>query len=194
MSTVHTHPNLSRMQELEGELHDERHAHQLDSKRVQELSAVAEQLQYVKAELEQESATLKTDKVQLLQRTEALVQQQAELRQTSDVLRTENTTLSQQVCFAGVRCWLQTSGCLIDVCLPFQVSTLKIVNQEAVKSFAEHLQRVKIRVVESFEQFSQGILDSNALLDTLKDLGMEVNFSAESLDALPDIAGRPGLK
>lgn len=51
-----------------------------------------------------------------------------------------------------------------------------------------------MRVVESFEQFSTGVLDSNGLLDTLKDLGMEVNFSAESLDALPDVAGRPGLK
>jgi hypothetical protein len=53
---------------------------------------------------------------------------------------------------------------------------------------------LKVRVVGSFEQFSQGFLDSHGLLDTLKDLGMEVNFSAESLDALPDVAGRPGLK
>jgi len=53
---------------------------------------------------------------------------------------------------------------------------------------------LKVRVVESFEQFSQGFLDSHGLLNTLKDLGMEVNFSAESLDALPDVAGRPGLK
>ena len=75
-----------------------------------------------------------------------------------------------------------------------QVNRLKIVNQEAVNTFAEHLTRIKTRVVESFEQFSQGRLDSTGLLDTLKDLGMEVNFSAEALDALPDIAGRPGLK
>lgn len=75
-----------------------------------------------------------------------------------------------------------------------QVNRLKIVNQEAVNTFAQHLKRIKVRVVESFEKFSQGALDSNALLDTLKDLGMEVNFSAEALDALPDVAGRPGLK
>lgn len=74
------------------------------------------------------------------------------------------------------------------------MNRLKIVNQEAVNTFAEHLKCIKIRVVESFEQFSQGMLDSTALLDTLKDLGMEVNFSAEALDALPDVAGRPGLK
>jgi hypothetical protein len=53
---------------------------------------------------------------------------------------------------------------------------------------------LKVRVVESFEQFSQGFLDSHGLLNTLKDMGMEVNFSAESLDALPDVAGKPGLK
>ncbi len=88
------------MQELEGELQDERKAHQIDSQRVQELSVVAEQLQHVKAELELESATLRTDKAQLLQRTQALVQQQAELRQTSDVLQTENTALTQQVGYA----------------------------------------------------------------------------------------------
>ena len=74
------------------------------------------------------------------------------------------------------------------------MNRLKIVNQEAVNTFSEHLKRVKIRVVESFEKFSQGLLDSTELLDTLHDLGMEVNFSAESLDALPDVAGRPGLK
>ena len=85
------------MQELEEELQDERKAHQVNSRRVQELSAAAEQLEHVKAELEQESANLKTDKAQLLQRTETLVQQQAELRQTSEVLKTENTSLTQQV-------------------------------------------------------------------------------------------------
>ena len=78
--------------------------------------------------------------------------------------------------------------------LSVQVNRLKIVNQEAVNTFAEHLKRIKSRVVESFEQFSQGRLDSTGLLDTLKDLGMEVNFPAEALDALPDVAGRPGLK
>lgn len=88
---------LHGVQELEGELQDERKARQIDSKRVQELRVAAEQLQLVKAELEQESATLRVDKAQLLQRTEALVQQQAELRQTSDVLRTENTALALQV-------------------------------------------------------------------------------------------------
>ena len=84
------------MQELEGELREEKEAHQADSKRAQELGVVASQLQQVKVELEQESATLKADKAQLLQRTEALVQQQAELRQSSDILRRENTTLTQQ--------------------------------------------------------------------------------------------------
>lgn len=84
------------MQDLEGQLRDEKEARQNDSKRANELSAVASQLQKVKVELEQESATLKADKVQLLQRTEALVQQQAELRQSSDVLTKENTTLTQQ--------------------------------------------------------------------------------------------------
>ncbi|KAL0049565.1 hypothetical protein WJX82_004917 [Trebouxia sp. C0006] len=158
------------VKELEEELQDERKAHQVNSKRVQELSATAEQLEHVKSELEQESATLRTDKAQLLQRTETLVQQQAELRQTSEGLRVENTSLTQQV------------------------NRLKIVNQEAVSTFADHLKRLKVRVVGSFEQFSQGFLDSHGLLDTLKDLGMEVNFSAESLDALPDVAGRPGLK
>lgn len=158
------------LQGLEEELRDEREAHHTDSKRAKELSVLASQLQKVKTELEQESATLKADKAQLLQRTEALVQQQAELRQSSDVLTKENTTLTQQV------------------------NRLKIVNQEAVNTFAQHLKRIKVRVVESFEKFSQGALDSNALLDTLKDLGMEVNFSAEALNALPDVAGRPGLK
>lgn len=85
------------LQELEEELQDERKAHQVNSKRVQELSATAEQLEHVKSELEQESATLRTDKAQLLQRTETLVQQQAELRQTSEGLRVENTSLTQQV-------------------------------------------------------------------------------------------------
>ena len=75
-----------------------------------------------------------------------------------------------------------------------QVNRLKIVNQEAVKTFTDHLQRLRNKVIESFEHFSLGHIDSNALLDTLHDLGMEVNFSAESLDALPDIVGRPGLK
>ncbi|KAL3145003.1 hypothetical protein ABBQ32_003505 [Trebouxia sp. C0010 RCD-2024] len=158
------------LQDLEEELRDEREAHQTDSKRVQDLNFAASQLRKVKGELEQESAALKADKAQLLQRTEALVQQQAELRQSSDVLAKENTTLTQQV------------------------NRLKIVNQEAVNTFAEHLKRIKVRVVESFEQFSEGALDSIGLLDTLKDLGMEVNFSAEALDALPDVAGRPGLK
>ena len=89
------------MQELEGELREEKEAHQADSKRAQELSAVASQLQKVKAELEQESATLKADKAQLLQKTEALTQQQAELRQSSDVLRNENTKLTQQASNSG---------------------------------------------------------------------------------------------
>lgn len=84
------------MQELEGELREEKAAHQADSKRAQELSAVADQLQKVKSELEQESATLKADKAQLLQKTETLTQQQAELRESSDVLKIENTKLTQQ--------------------------------------------------------------------------------------------------
>lgn len=88
------------MQELEGQLRDEKEARQIDSKRANELSDVANQLRKVKIELEQESATLKADKAQLLQRTEALVQQQTELRQSSDVLMKENTTLTQQASFA----------------------------------------------------------------------------------------------
>ena len=88
------------MQELEGQLRDEKEARQIDNKRVNELSAVANELQKVQVGLEQESATLKADKVQLLQRTEALMQQQAELRQSSDVLMKENTTLTQQASIA----------------------------------------------------------------------------------------------
>lgn len=90
----------ARVQELEGQLRDEKEARQIDSKRANELSAVASQLRKVKIELEQESTVLKADKVQLLQRTEALVQQQAELRQSSDVLMKENTTLTQQASIA----------------------------------------------------------------------------------------------
>lgn len=182
------------MQDLEEELRDEREARQTDSKRVQDLNVAASQLRKVKGELEQESATLKADKAQLLQRTEALVQQQAELRLSSDVLTKENTTLTQQASIAKqtAKCWhIQENSVSLSM---MQVNRLKIVNQEAVNTFAEHLKRIKVRVVESFEQFSQGALDSTDLLDTLKDLGMEVNFSAEALDALPDVAGRPGLK
>ena len=86
------------MQELEGELQDERKARQVDSKRVQELTSIADRLQQVKASLEEESAALKTEKAQLVHRTETLVQEQTELRQASDKLRTENNTLTQQVC------------------------------------------------------------------------------------------------
>ena len=94
---ISTRHHWCGMQELEGELQDERKARQVDSKRVLELTCIAERLQQVKESLEQEAAALKSEKAQLVQRTETLVQEQTELRQTSDKLRTDNNALSQQV-------------------------------------------------------------------------------------------------
>ena len=81
------------------ELEQEKAAHEVDSRRVQELSNFAEQLQSVKAELEQESTELKSDKQELVLKTERLLEQQVELHNSASSLKTENKILLQQVSF-----------------------------------------------------------------------------------------------
>lgn len=104
-------PVIVFVQDVQAELQQEKDAHQVDTQRVLELSAFAEQLQTTKADLERQSAALMSDKrqltsdneqltedkEQLLQRTELLLQQQAESHRTTDSLRIENTSLAQQV-------------------------------------------------------------------------------------------------
>lgn len=88
---------LSAEQDVQAELQQEKAAHEVDQKRVQELSAVAEQLQIVKADLEQESTALRSDKQSLLHKTQTLEQQHTELCESTDKLRVENTTLALEV-------------------------------------------------------------------------------------------------
>lgn len=208
-------------QEVQAELRKEKAAHEVDSRRVQELSNFAEQIQSVKTELEdvqvvktalkeestrlksvktaieEESTKLKSDKQELIHRTDMLQRQQAELQVSTNSLRTENQTLAQQVTVLHPRTTLQQSHhCKASkTAMLLQVESLMHLvkaKQEALVALSKHMEAQKAKAISAFKKFAQKEIDGDALLHEFTKLGLGSDVTPYELNALRDDGNMPG--
>lgn len=63
-----------------------------------------------------------------------------------------------------------------------------------VEQLAARIETLKASVSSLLGRFATKEINSTELLQRLRGLGLEVNVTPESLDALPDVTDHPGLR